>query len=283
MNFQEKIKIALSTYKKEKLGIYDAGIFRYRGKVLLKEHILPVKLKDQNIIRHYRDAFFSSTSSEIDFHKYFHHLNSSQALCINLFYPLMAEDKLDLIMDLLGIPKTPITETCFEKESDLETGAGRKTNFDYFVQLFDRTKIYFEIKFSEAEFGNAKKDDEHKNKFTATYQPLLENNSFINQKYCEMDTFLSLYQIMRNLCHINDNSLVVFVYPKANENIHLQAQTVREKILTDKGKEKFKILLLESTIDEILGQIQIPRLREHYMEFKDKYLSHNSTKIFLAR
>ena len=277
MSFQEKVQNTLGVYRKEKLGIQEAGFFRYRGKDLLKEHILPTKFRTHNIIQHYRDAFFSSSSSQIDFHKYFHHLNSSQALCINFFFPLMLEDKLGLILDLLGIPKKSITGTYFEKESDLETGAGRRTNFDFYIQLSDNTKVYFEIKYSEAEFGKAKNDDEHRVKYANTYQPLLKNNGFIKPEYSEMDAFLDSYQIMRNLCHINDNSFVVFVYPKANQKIHLQTQSAHENMLTDKGKSKFKVLPLETITDEILRQVQSTRLQEHYKEFKVKYLSYNAT------
>ncbi|GAI49533.1 unnamed protein product, partial [marine sediment metagenome] len=84
--------------------------------------------------------------SKISFHKYFHHLNSSQALCINLFFPLIVEEKLDVILELLEIPKNTITNACFEKESDIEIVAGtdRKTNFDFYLQLAnDRPKTSF--------------------------------------------------------------------------------------------------------------------------------------------
>jgi len=277
LSFSEKVKNVLSLYRKENLGIQEAGFFRYREQDLLKEHILPTKFRTHNIIQHYRDSFFSSSSSKIDFHKYFHHLNSSQALCINLFFPLILEGKLDLVLDLLGIPKNPITGTNFEKKSDLETGAGRRTNFDFYIRLSDNTKVYFEIKYSEAEFGKAKNDDAHRVKYVNTYQPLLINNCFIKPEYREMAAFLDSYQIMRNLCHINDNSFVVFIYPKANQKIHLQTQSVHENILTDKGKSKFKVLPLETTTDEILRQVQSTRLQEHYKEFKVKYLSYNAT------
>jgi hypothetical protein len=273
LSFQKNVKNTLGLYRKEKLGIEKPGFYKYRGQNLLKEHILPTEFKAYNIIQYYRDSFFSSLSSQIKFHKYFHHLNSSQALCINFFFPLMLDDKLDLILDLLQIPKRTITGAHFEKESDLETNAGRRTNFDFFMQLSDNTKIYFEIKYSEAEFGKAKNDNEHRVKYTNTYHPLLKNNSFIKPEYVDIDKFLDSYQIMRNLCHINDKSYIVFVFPKENQNIHLQTQSAQKKILTDKGRDKFKILLLEAAVDEILRQVQSTKLQEHYREFQIKYLN----------
>lgn len=277
MRFKEKIINSLGVYKREKLKIDELGIFKYRGKNLPKEHILPIGFKTHNIIQNYRDSFYSSPISKIDFHKYYHHLNSSQALCINLFFPLFLEDKLSLILELLEIPKQPITEVYFEKESDLETGSGRKTNFDFYMCLADKTKIYFEIKYTEAEFGKAKNDNEHQAKYANTYQPLLKNNSFIKTEFNNVDKFLNSYQIMRNLCHISENSFVVFVYPIANEKINSQALYARNNILTDKGKRKFKILTLETALNDIFGQLDLIKLQEHYKEFSSKYLNYNAT------
>lgn len=279
MNFQENVKKILGTYRKEQLGIEETGIFRYRGRDLLKDHILPKKHANHNIISQYRDDFFSSSKSQINFHKYFHHLNSSQALCINLFFPLIVEKQIDIILEILEIPQNTVINACFEKESDIEKVAetDRKTNFDFFLQLDNNLKVYFEIKYSESEFGKAKNDEEHIVKFSRTYQPLLRNNSFIRTEYKDMDTFLGSYQIMRNLVHLNYKNFVVFLYPEANRNIHRQAQIAYESILSDNGKERFKILLLEKVIDDIMKRIKTNKLLDHYKEFKNKYL-HYITK-----
>ncbi len=275
MSFKENVLNSLCEYRSEKLNIKELGVFKYREQELLKEHILPVKFRTYNILENYRESFFSSPNSKIDFHKYFHHLNSSQALCINLFFPLILDEKLYLILDLLGIPGQSITEVAFEKESELESGAGRKTNFDFYILLADDTKVYFEIKYTESEFGKAKDDDEHRAKYEKTYLPLLRNNDYIKREFSDVDEFLKSYQIMRNLCHINENSFVVFVYPEANKKIHIQAQTAKESILTNKGNKKFRILTLESTIEQIIDMVDETRLKTHYQEFKLKYLSYN--------
>jgi hypothetical protein len=275
MKFIDKVKDSLSVYRVERLGIKEPGIYKRGRMVHEKGHVLPIKFKTHNIIQSYRDDFYSSPSSDIDFHKYSHHLSSSQALCINLFYPLMHEGRLDLILDLLDTPKQSVVEVCFEKESDIENGAGRRTNFDFYIRLSDNTKVYFEIKYTEDGFGTAPHDEAHEEKYVETYEPLLNNNAYINLEHSGVNEFLDSYQIMRNLCHISDDSYVVFVYPKANEKVHAQAQSVPNKVLTDKGREKFKILLLEDIADEILGQVESERLKDHYQEFKAKYLSYN--------
>lgn len=277
MSFQDEVLSNLSIYRKVNLGIDEPGVFRYRGNDLIKEHILPIKYKSHNIIQGYRDDFFNSPDSNINFHMYFHHLNSSQALCVNLFYPLLLEGKLDLIFELLEIPQSSINEACFEKESDVENTLSRKTSFDYFMRLADNTKIYFEIKYTEAEFGKANNDEEHREKFSTTYLPLLKNNIYIKEEYHNVSAFLNSYQILRNLCHLSENSYVIFLYPKRNKKINEQATNAIDNILTKKGRDKFKILYLEPTIETLLKNVESNRLKNHYNEFIDKYINLNAT------
>lgn len=273
MKFQEHIKQKLGIYREKNLGISEAGIFRYRGKNLSKEHILPLEFTKFNIIENYREEFYSSTKAQINFHKYFYHLNSSQALCINLFFPLIFENKLNLLLELLGIPISEPIESCFEKESQIEIGNGRKTNFDFFIQLPEGTKIYFEIKYTEEEFGKTKDDNEHKDKFKETYQPLLKNNAFIKKEYHEMSSFFDKYQIMRNLCHIDEHSYVIFVYPIENTKVHNQALFAQNELLTDKGKKNFQIMPIQTIVNNILKNESAEKIQNHYGNFNEKYLS----------
>ncbi len=276
MSFKEQVINYLGEYKRNSLGISENGIYRHKGKDIFKEHILPKEQSSYNIISQYRDEFFKSIHSDIDFHKYFHHLNSSQALCINLFFPVIIENKLDIVRDLLGLQNKSISNPRFEKESDLEKvkGGEKKTNFDFHFQQSSYSNIFFEIKYTEADFGKAKNDEEHRAKFARTYQPLLKSNDFINKEYKKMDTFFNSYQIIRNLVHINENDIVVFIYPKANKKVHQQAQSAYDNILNDNGKKRFKILLLETMVDNILEQIGSSKLLDHYREFQNKYLKY---------
>jgi len=273
MKFQEHIKQKLGIYREKNLGISEAGIFKYRGKNLSKKHILPLKFSKFNIIENYREEFYSSPEAQINFHKYFHHLNSSQALCINLFFPLIFENKLNLLSKMLCIPINDPVKSCFEKESQIEIGNRRKTNFDFFMQLPEGVKIYFEIKYTEEEFGKTKDDSEHRAKFKETYKPLLKNNAFIKKEYHEMLSFFDKYQIMRNLCHIDDHSYVVFVYPTENVKVHKQALFAQNQLLTDKGKRKFQIMPIQTIINNILGNDSSEKIRKHYTTFNEKYLS----------
>jgi hypothetical protein len=190
MNYQNKIKQYLGEYKKDVLGIHEKGLFNHNGNEYFFDHILPEQLADLNIMREYREPFLNSELSGIKKHRYFHHLNSSQALCINLFYPLIHEQELNVILELLGLSGKKVRTAEFEKVSPIEQTSGRKTNFDFYIELEDGTRIFFEVKYTEQEFGKAKNDPRHKVKFEKTYLPLLQNNPFIREEFKTVNLFL---------------------------------------------------------------------------------------------
>lgn len=131
MTYRDRVILHLSMYRKSTLNVEKPGLFRYRGTLYEKEHILPAddSFKRLNILEPYRDKFYASKLSRISIHRYFHHLNSSQAMCINLFYPLIDENLLYLIPKYLNISELNIQDQAFEKESPIEmvTGNQRKT------------------------------------------------------------------------------------------------------------------------------------------------------------
>lgn len=278
MTFQDAVKTSLAEYKKDVLNISEQGEFKYRGRVLKYDHILPTKLAHLNILESYRGAFYDSDYSKINYHRYFHHLNSSQALCINLFFPLIAENRLDLIIELLGIKALDsIFSAEFEHESTFEISNSRKTNFDFYVKHSNNQNVFFEIKYTESGFGKARHDIEHKKKFNDTYQLLLNDNQFISDKYKKWDIFLNNYQIMRNLVHINEISSVVFVIPESNAKVYRQSVQAFNEILTAKGQDRLRVLSIESIVDFIVKNVGNSKvLTTHYNQFKRKYLAFSS-------
>jgi len=277
-DFQTKIKEHLGVYKRNTLKIQEDGIFNYKGEELFYEHILPGNKKELNIIEKYRTDFFQSDYRNINFHKYFHHLNSSQAMCINFFYPLLKENLLESILSVMEI-KGEINynskDICFEKESELEVNAGRTTNFDFYIKLNSGTKIYFEIKYTENEFGKAKPDEEHKNKFNDIYMPLIKDNPAIKESFKTEDMFLNNYQIMRNIAHVSEDSYVIFIYPKGNKGIREAALAAREEIIERGWGAHFILFTWEDLIKEVKYSLNSKELMDYYnKEFSYKYLKY---------
>lgn len=272
MIFRDLACAHLSQYKSVFLEVIEDGIYNYRGKNIPKTHILPLLNRDKNIIEPYREHFFLSDYAKIKLHKYFHHLNSSQALCINLFYPLIVENALDLFMNFMNIAPELSIHSLFEKDSELENAA-RRTSFDFYVQLANQSQVFVEVKYTENGFGKAKNDIDHRNKFRNTYLPLLVKKSSLLVEECQNEQlFLKHYQILRNLVHISDTDQVVLLFPSANTKVTKEASYAKDHFLTDAGRDRLKIVFLNELISFLETQNAGLPLDGYYQKFRTKYL-----------
>lgn len=269
MTYQEEIKTWLSNYKEKHFEKLPNGKWKKNQETY--PHILPESHRFDNLLSPYKESFLNSSfKREIKFHSDFHHLNSSQAMCINLFYPLFQERKLELIALKLGIANEKIDydSVCFEKDSEIERGY-RPTSFDFYFSTESGKKIHFEIKYTEQEFGKAKKDPEHFEKYESVYQ---HHESVINEKYCNRDSFLENYQVMRNIINIGHDKFVVFIYPENNLKIRKQAEYAKQEFVKTEFKEKVFNITWEDLIEFIEPHIQNSKdLNTQLKEFKDKY------------
>ena len=151
MKFRDQACEHLSRYKVEVLRIHADGHFYYRGRNISMGHILPPERCKENILEGYRERFWSSAHSTFTPHRYFHHLNSSQALCVNLFYPLIAENALGLLEQFLSLPVMTGPRPQFEKESPIEV-AVRRTSFDFCLERGAEGNVFVEVKYTEDAF-----------------------------------------------------------------------------------------------------------------------------------
>jgi len=284
-DFTTKVKEHLGEYKRDILNISEDGIYNYKNKEIPYEYILHKDKYRFNIIEKYRNYFFQSDYyKSIKLHKYFHHLNSSQAMCINFFYPLIKENLLESILNVMGIEgdiNYNPNDICFEKVSKIETNAGRKTNFDFYMKLDSDIKIYFEIKYTENGFGKVKKEKEHKvykdhkKKFYDIYMPLIKNNPAIKEGFKTEEKFLNNYQVMRNIAHISKESYVVFIYPKENKGISKAALSAREEIIEKGWESHFILFTWEDLIKQLGYSLKSKELIGYYnKEFSYKYLEY---------
>lgn len=253
------------------LNIHEDGVFPYQGQNISKSHILPIDFRKKNILKQYRQQFWSSKHANIKFHRYFHHLNSSQALCINLFYPLIIENSIDLFLQYLRI-SSDANYALFEKESAIEK-SGRRTSFDFYIETKSGYQIFVEVKYTEGGFAQAKNDHEHQDKFHNTYLPFVKGSPFLVKECQGENFFLSHYQILRNLIHINNNDFVVLLFPYANSDVREEANCASE-LLTDSGKEKLKIIYLEEIVTFLKEHCVGTPLGDYFKSFQEKYLPH---------
>jgi hypothetical protein len=267
MNYKAKVIEHLTNYKKVNFPGLPDGLYKKNN--LPYSHILPDENKFENLLPKYRnDLAKYLIDNKVKPHKDFHHLNSSQAMCFNFFFPLYQERSLELVTDFLGLKdeKVNYESVCFEKDG-LEAQYGRvPTSFDFYFETTSSKKIHFEIKYTEAEF---KKAEINQSKFESVYSKHLKH---INTDFHNPQQFFNNYQILRNLIHIGDNSYVVFIYPADNDKISNEATKVKTDFLTGNFHNHFHAETWETILKSISLSTTNSNLTTQFADFKNKYL-----------
>ena len=267
MNFQDKTKNYLSKYKADNFPELANG--QWKNNKRYYSHILPEDNKSDNLLPSYAQEFLEYLKNhDIKRHSDFHHLNSSQAMCFNFFFPLYYERKLEVVTNFLGLKDETVNydKVCFEKKG-LEAKFGRRpTSFDFYMETISGIKLHFEIKYTEGGFGKAKID---KNKFEVVYSKFLDS---ISSTFHSSEQFFANYQILRNLIHIDDKSYVIFVYPKDNKGVSKGVDKVKSDFLTPDFHDHFFSATWESLFANISNSIVDNKLKAQFVDFKDKYL-----------
>lgn len=266
-HFKGHIYSHLSKYKNENITSKN-GFWREKE----YQHILPNKSDyyKLNILEHIRDDFWNYFEGKnLKKHPNFNHLNSSQALCFNLFFSLFYPkvDLLNLLFHkIFKIPtKLTIIDCDFEKILDKD----ESTNFDFYASLSDDYKILFEIKYTENEFGKAKKDENHIEKYHKIYKNKLSGK--IKNEFNNSDYVLDNYQIMRNVSYLDDKTFLVFILPKENEKLKNLDKIINET-LKSSLLNNVKIIYLEDLIAQILKLREFKEVEKNYIEFRKKYI-----------
>lgn len=264
MNFKERVKMHLGQYKKDVMQIAQPGEYIRSGKVHLHDHILPVAYKHHNILPLYRTSFWHSADNE-KLHRDFHYLNSSQAMCFNFFYPLIAEQQLNILLDILSLSHEPYEEILFEKSSLVD-----RTQFDFYMKLKSGINLYFEIKYTEDGF-KTKKSGDYKSHFHK-YELLLTNHPAIHHAYQACEPFYAHFQMMRNLLHIDDQSYVIFIYPEGNKRVQREAQLARTTIVNKAWQAHVMLITWEELLAKVRTYPLPLHLQRHYEQFSEKYM-----------
>ncbi len=190
-------------------------------------------------------------------HRDAHHLNSSQILCYNFFRPYIDENggASQSLVDLLlnqGISIEQGAKCTFEYTDNLdkmEKPRDKPTEFDFHIIGSD-VEVFFEIKYTEDYFGDAEKDDNHKEKYELVYKPLLEKAPCLNYTP-EFNEFAKLYQLYRNAIRITDkNKHLILLYPKNNTTVNKEATTFIEDKIREEYRGNIHILHWEDIVKE---------------------------------
>jgi hypothetical protein len=267
MTYQKRLEKHLTDYKVQRLGIRANGTFTYRGKTRAYGHILPRELKWLNVPEPYRREIREYvTKSNIRLHKFFHHLNSSQAYALAAFYPYLNGAR-HVLENALAVK--PIERWKFEHVPDSVEG----TNVDVWWRSANKTESYCEVKLSEGEFGPATNDARHLKKLEKIYRPILE--SHVDNRLLEPRAFFKNYQILRNLWlaarkgHEKDS--VVFVLPRANTNPNEQLTNVLSQV-RNSLRTRVQIVHVEVLLERLAAKPAAGDMSWYAAVLAEKYL-----------
>ena len=203
----------------------DPGLFRGHGPY---DHIIsnPKDSKDrERIVNEYLllpDV--PKIQGEIKLHPDAHHMNSSQIMCYNFFRPLLKEynknkkdyKPSDELVDLVG----KIIDTPLENKNS-------SCKFEYIQPNTDSELQYEKV-----------------------YKPMISKAEHIfKDKTISASDFLKNFQLLRNAIRaIDNNKYVVFICPRAHDNLVNQYNKFKEQFLSPKGEEHVKLVTWESLL-----------------------------------
>ncbi|MGK7376364.1 PGN_0703 family putative restriction endonuclease [Planococcus sp. 1R117A] len=265
------MKAHLADYKVRKLAITGHETWRNGKKKYY--HILPASQRDLNFLSNYRaDIQKYINDKRVKLHQYFHHLNSSQAVCFNFFYPLIAENQLPLLLKALQLDGEEVENWKFEKMM----GEGERTNFDFYLKLKSGREVLFEIKYTENGFGKVTNHIKYEEQYQNVYQKMLAGK--IRPEIEERAALKKNYQLLRNIAYIEPegNRLLVVICPEHNKKLHKEYNLVIDHIVEPRLHKNIQMitweLLLEQINNQLLSDQKIPgKLVDHYREFEEKY------------
>ncbi len=261
--FKDKWEKGLTDYLKKKDESRIDGYTRKHKDGTSATHGYIIDLKDgetdADVIKNFGILYGSEDFDRLvgKVHSMARHLNSSQVMCYNFFRPMMSFDSasnfgyanekmVNFVREKIGPSITKGAKCYFEYEDTAATeefkriakyrGRGEKSQFDFFI-LDEKTKIFFEIKFTESSFGgwSINKDTScqaianHCAYVEKGYKILLKENPYFTLQ-CKQDiistkqdefsnpriSFNKHYQLFRNALKADSCSFVVFIYPEAN-------------------------------------------------------------------
>ena len=270
MEYQAKLNRHLSEYKRTVLGILEPGVYRHRGRDLPYEHILPTDRWKKNLLpeaEHLAVKFFMRNPGAR--HRYFHHLNSSQAFAMNLFLPYFS----------VGLDTSALLLGALRQEGNLQAWgleevpvAEEGTNVDAWWHTTLGLKTYCEVKLSERSFGKATNDVRHLLKLETVYKVRL--SAHLDASCLEPGAFFRDYQFYRNVWQIADSPdcRLLILLPRANTRLWAHLERLLT-LVTPQTAVRVSAVAIEDVLDRLTLAPELPpNLASYGAKLRDKYM-----------
>lgn len=267
ISYQDKLKAHLTAYKHEHLGGPPPGIYKDKH----YEHILPDR--QLNFLAEFRNeinSYLEKSNPQIKLHKYFHHLNSSQAFTLNLFVPFFegGVEASNALLTALG-QRAELVRWAPEAIPDISEG----TNLDVVWETADGAQTFCEVKLSENDFGKARNDKRHQDKLRDIYLPRLAHH--LSPELQTATGFFKSYQILRNIWHMVDvpKGRLVFLIPRGNSKLWPMLKTTLSGVSTS-VRERISEVAIEDVLDNLAtNEANPPHFRTYAQILSKKYVT----------
>jgi hypothetical protein len=180
MTYEERLRAHLAKYKFRVLRVLESGQWKgaRTGALAKRPYILPPENLRLNILAPFRERFWAEFDAPAGnearaprLQRDFAQLTSSQAMCFNLFYPLVLDRDWarSFAQGVLGLKDAAPKTLAFEYAEDPEEG----THFDFFIELERGAKLYLETRLCELGFGSTELDERHRETLAKVHVPRL--------------------------------------------------------------------------------------------------------------
>lgn len=245
MDYSDNRKRHLSKYIQEK-GLANVMGGNHNGGTKEYDHIIKVKntidKKDQyqKVVTYNLLPNVPSNMLKIDkLHPMAHYLTSSQIVCYNFFRPLLDNalhptSKFIEMLHSKGIVISTAAEGEFEYNAPEYGRDGRLEHTEFDFHLIDNTtgtEVFFEIKYTESEFGKWGKHATTKN-YENFYHDMFSYCYALDKSVPVLEDFSKKFQLYRNALRVRrPNQYSIFVYPEKNEKVHSEFKEFKKVIL----------------------------------------------------
>ena len=177
-----------------------------------------------------------------------------------------------MLLEILELENEIAEDWAFEKVLFPKEG----TTFDFYLKLQSGRQIFFEIKYSEQEFGKVKSIGKYRRKYEEFYKKRLQGK--IMPSLNEYDELIEHYQLLRNISYVDaaKNHLYIIICPQDNKKLIEDYNDVLDHVIVPELHGKIRLQTWESLVmafNQLLLSNNAPlRLLHHYSQFEDKYL-----------
>ena len=261
------MKQHLGEYARNELGVEEPGIYKGREYT----HILPHRSRYLNLMDAARGEIraYLGENPQVKEHQFFHHLNSSQAFALNLFYPYFfaGGPAARVLSKALGIDADV---RAWEFEAVLDNNEG--TNVDVFWTTHHGARVFCEVKLTEAEFGQAKADARHLEKLGSIYAPRL--SSLVREDFLNTEFFFKHYQILRNISLLAEREIdqLIFLMPRENEALVAPLDRVLAGVRAG-ARHRIHVAYVEDCLGDLATSESVEEsLRSYASKLREKYI-----------